>query len=90
MKDWRNTYGAQVAHTASRLGMIRHLRIWRIDRKPIMCQWDVLQRIKNDMLGPEVQAVEVYPPVDELVNETNMRHLWEIPPDTIPSFLSRY
>jgi hypothetical protein len=31
------------------------------------------------MLGPEVLCVEVYPPAADVVNERNMRHLWEVP-----------
>ena len=46
--------------------------------------WDELQRIKNETLGPDVWCVEVYPPESELVNVSNMRHLWplEEPPET--------
>ncbi len=46
--------------------------------------WDELQRIKNETLGPDVWCVEVYPPESELVNVSNMRHLWPLdrPPAT--------
>jgi hypothetical protein len=29
-------------------------------------------------------AVEIYPPAHRVVNELNMRHLWEIPEDVLP------
>jgi len=46
--------------------------------------WDELQRIKNETLGDDVWCVEVYPPDSELVNVSNMRHLWVLqePPET--------
>ena len=50
--------------------------------------WDVLQRIKDDLLGPEVLACELYPPADQVCYEAEMRHLWEIEPalvDRMPS-----
>lgn len=46
--------------------------------------WDELQRVKNECLGPETWCVEVYPAESELVNVSNMRHLWVLnePPET--------
>ena len=40
--------------------------------------WDELFAIKNE-LYPDRQAVEIYPPRDELVNVANLRHLWILP-----------
>jgi len=60
------------------LGWIRHLKVWRIDGQDGIT-WDELQTVKDEALGPGVQAVEVYPPAYELVNDVNLRHLWEIP-----------
>lgn len=59
-------------------GMIRHLKVWRYDGKDGIT-WDRLQEVKNECLGPDVLAIEVYPRQDELVNSTPMRHLWEVP-----------
>ena len=46
--------------------------------------WDELQRIKNETLSPDVWCVEVYPAEKELVDVSNMRHLWVLdgPPET--------
>lgn len=63
------------------LGGTVHLKIWRRDGKEIRCCWDVLQAIKNEAIGEDVMAIEVYPPEHEVVNEVNMRHLWSIPED---------
>lgn len=38
--------------------------------------WDELQRIKNELIGEDRVAIEIYPPVRQLVNQANLRHLW--------------
>ena len=37
--------------------------------------WDELQRVKQECLG-DVWCMEVYPPEADVVNVSNMRHLW--------------
>ena len=46
--------------------------------------WDELQRVKNECLGEDVWCVEVDPAQTDLVNVSNMRHLWVLdgPPET--------
>lgn len=66
-----------------------HVRIRRHDGAPIRCGWDFLQIFKNEALGEEACAVEVFPPQSELVDEENIRHLWLVDTDTVPSLLSR-
>jgi hypothetical protein len=41
--------------------------------------WRELQRIKNELVGPKVEAVEVYPSEDRLVDNTNWYHLFCFP-----------
>ena len=60
------------------LGWVRHLKVWR-DEGQDGITWDELQAVKDEALEPNCRAIEVYPPAHELVNETNLRHLWEIP-----------
>lgn len=55
-----------------------HLSIRRSDRKALH-DWRDLQRIKNDILGPEVEAVELYPAESRLVDTANQYHLWALP-----------
>lgn len=38
-----------------------------------------MQRIKNELAGQDVTAVEVYPPHAELVDDADMFHLWIVP-----------
>ena len=41
--------------------------------------WHEMQRIKNELAGPEKTAVEVYPPADEVVDGADMFHIWVLP-----------
>lgn len=55
-----------------------HLSIKRLDRSPIH-DWRILQRLKNDTVGPDREAIEIYPAEDRLVDEANQFHLWVLP-----------
>lgn len=49
--------------------------------------WDELQRVKQECLG-DVWAVECYPPEQDVINVSNMRHLFvldEAPETRFPS-----
>lgn len=52
-----------------------HLSIHRRDRAAVH-DWRHLQRIKNELVGPECEGVEVYPPERYLVDTSNQYHLW--------------
>ncbi|WP_059048705.1 DUF7694 domain-containing protein [Paenibacillus senegalimassiliensis] len=41
--------------------------------------WAEKQRIKNELLGEERIALEVFPKNSELVDQANMYHLWVLP-----------
>lgn len=56
---------------------IVHLSIKRIDRQPIH-DWRDLQEIKNQLLGEETEAVELYPAESRRVDAANQYHLWAI------------
>jgi len=62
-----------------------HLSIKRIDKNPIR-DWRDLQRIKNELLGPEIEAVELYPSESRLVDTSNQYHLWALPEDMMFPF----
>src|ERR1041385_3993351 len=51
------------------------LSIKRNDKRHIH-DWRDLQRIKNELVGSECEAVELYPPESRLVDEANQYHLW--------------
>jgi hypothetical protein len=60
-----------------------HLSIKRNDKKPIR-EWRDLLRIKNTLVGEEVEAVELFPAMSRLIDEANQYHLWCIPNYTFP------
>lgn len=55
--------------------MMIHLSIKRLDREAIH-DWRDLQRIKNELVGPEHEAVELYPAESRLVDTANQYHLF--------------
>lgn len=56
-----------------------HLSIKRIDRQAMLHDWRDLQRIKNELCGPEFEGVELYPAESRLVDTANQYHLWCFP-----------
>ena len=52
-----------------------HLIIRRLDKQAIH-SWQHFQQIKNELLGPECEAVEVYPKESHLIDEKHHYHLW--------------
>lgn len=59
---------------------IWHLSIKRRDKSPIH-DWRDLQQIKNILCGPDVEAIELYPAEDRLVDSANQYHLWAFMPN---------
>ncbi|MEQ1858512.1 MAG: hypothetical protein ABMA13_01100 [Chthoniobacteraceae bacterium] len=52
-----------------------HLDIRRKDGEPCK-NWRHFQRIKNELIGPEHEAVELFPAESRLVDTANQYHLW--------------
>lgn len=75
----RRQYRTQVLEVFSPSGPIRHLIIERVDGKPIVCGWDVLQALKDEALGEDTAAIEIFPAAKDVVDEIPRRHLWEVP-----------
>jgi hypothetical protein len=53
-----------------------HLNIRRRDGAPIIRDWRHLQLIKNQLLGEECEAVELYPAESRKVDTSNKYHLY--------------
>lgn len=60
-------------------GKMQHLWIRRHDSKPM--GWSQLQRIKNEVIGKESTAIQVFPKESQLVDQANMYHLWVVEND---------
>lgn len=54
------------------------LSIRRNDRKAAV-DWRDFQRIKNEVVGPEREAFELYPAESRIVDTANQYHLWVMP-----------
>jgi len=54
---------------------IVHLSIKSIDKAPIR-DWRHMQRIKNEIVGPEIEMVELFPAESRLVDTANQYHMW--------------
>jgi hypothetical protein len=55
-----------------------HLTFKRNDRAAVR-DWRHFQAIKNEVAGPEREAIELYPPESMLVDAANEYHLWVLP-----------
>ena len=66
-----NIYRVQVRREAA----IVQLTITRLDGQPCK-NWRHFQQIKNEIVGPEFEAVELFPAESRLVDMDNEYHLW--------------
>jgi hypothetical protein len=73
-------YSVQFYREPSEHGDLIRLLIRHHTGKPVR-SWHDFQRIKNELVGEETIAVEVYPKESALVDQANCYHLWVIPPD---------
>ena len=55
-----------------------HLSIRRLDRGHAK-DWREFQQIKNELLGEDIEAVELYPKQSRVVDAANQYHLWALP-----------
>ena len=59
-------------------GKVEYISIRRNDREP--CDsWRDFQEIKNQLCGPDREAVQIYPAEWRLVDTANQYHLWVLP-----------
>lgn len=58
--------------------------VQRHDDKPIPNHWAEMQRIKNEIFGPEITAIEYYPAEQNLMNDANIYWLWILPEHKLP------
>lgn len=55
-----------------------YITLKRYDRHRVR-DWRHLQSIKNEVCGPEREAVELFPAESRLMDTTNQYHLWVLP-----------
>jgi hypothetical protein len=56
-------------------GNMIHLSLRRTDREPVT-DWRDKQAIKNQLVGEECEAVEIFPAESRLMDTANQYHLW--------------
>lgn len=78
---WRNDLYQVMVHRHDEDGYV-HLNIRRVDGFPGR-DWRHFQQIKNELVGPECEAVELYPAESRLVDTSNKYHLYVV---TDPTF----
>jgi hypothetical protein len=76
---WRNDRYTVHVERREEDRSVSELSIRRNDRKPIR-DWRDFQRIKNEVAGAEVEAVELYPAMSRIMDTANQFYLWVLPP----------
>lgn len=80
-----DTYRVYIAYTEK----YTHIRIRRLDNQPIHCFSD-FQAIKNEFLGKETEAIEVFPKVSNYIDNSNTYHLFSWPDMKVPNLKELY
>jgi hypothetical protein len=75
---WRNDKYVVTVRRRMDSGDVMSLSIRRDDRKAAH-DWRDFQRIKNEIAGPETEALELYPAESRLVDTANQYWLWCMP-----------
>ena len=73
-----NIFIVQVYDRVTEWGMVKKAMIRRNDALPVH-NWQVFQRLKNEIFGEDATALEVYPKKKNLVDVANMYWLWVLP-----------
>lgn len=73
---WVNDVYVVIERALSAGNMV--LSIGRIDGEAVH-NWRDFQAIKNQLAGPEREAIELYPAESRLVDTVNEYHLWVMP-----------
>lgn len=73
---WRNDIYEVMVFTGE--DQITHLSIKRLDRAAVR-NWRHLQQMKNEIVGPLEEAVELFPSEARIADNANQLHLWVIP-----------
>lgn len=74
-KHWANDTYHVIVDTVN--PQVTHLSIKTHDRRPAR-DWRDFQEIKNQIVGPECEGIELYPAESRLVDSANQFHIWVI------------
>jgi hypothetical protein len=73
----------------ARTGKYIHIRIRRLDDKPITSFQD-MQDIKNEFIGRESAAIQIFPKESDYINNTNSYHIFSWDNMDIPNLARMY
>lgn len=76
---WKRRDGTPIEGEVQEISFKRHDQQWPND-------WRDALRIKNEIAGPEVEAVELYPAMSRVVDTANQRFLWCYPQGDVPTW----
>ncbi len=86
MSNWRKNYDAVIMPDGHlRIQNVGQSKGWATSRVT-RASWRTLQQIKNELLGADVTCVEIFPAVQDLVDEGDYRHLWPVKAETLPGW----
>lgn len=71
-----NLYIVQVFNNVNRFGRIYKKLIIRRSDSEVVRDFSTLQRIKNEILGENVEAIQFFPRENELTDVANLYWLW--------------
>jgi hypothetical protein len=69
-------YQVALHRVESGYGKTVQLNIRRRDGKPIFRDWRHFQRIKNELVGEDIEGVELYPAEERHVDTSNKYSIW--------------
>ena len=75
---FNNIYSVQFYEHYTSWGEVTQILVRRHDGTAKV-PWRHLQRIKNELVGPERVGVEVFPANSNLVDQANCFHIWVLP-----------
>lgn len=85
-RAYRNTRYTVMVYDRSPVstGFAIQVLVQRHDETPIPNHWSEMQKIKNEIFGPEITAVEYYPPQSKLIDKKNIYWMWIFPEGVMP------
>ena len=79
VRDVRSVYRNKVFSVLERLDATGVIHAGVSSLSGIRPTWYEMQRIKDELFGATKTAVEIYPPSDDVVDGSDMFHLWILP-----------
>jgi hypothetical protein len=75
---YNNVYSVQLYRHTTDWGEVMQLLV-REHNQSADIPWRDLQRIKNELVGHDWIAIEVFPTQEDLIDQANCFHLWVLP-----------